>query len=139
MKFNPINSAKQSITRRAGAVKLRYSEFRDLSAKEKTKKVIDVLLDNAMLISIILAIIIIAIIRPRFLSISSIINIFSLTAAKLPIALGIGGAIVLSGTDISAGCGPGPGPKGRRNRWHIPTAGSAVRCPEDPPRDCARR
>ena len=34
---------------------------------------------------------------------ASIINIISLTAAKLPIALGIGGAIVLSGTDISAG------------------------------------
>lgn len=30
-------------------------------------------------------------------------NILSLTAAKLPIALGIGGCIVLTGTDISAG------------------------------------
>jgi len=40
---------------------------------------------------------------PAFLSISSIVNIISLTAAKLPIALGIGGAIVLTGTDISAG------------------------------------
>ena len=37
------------------------------------------------------------------MSVSSIINIVQLTAAKLPIALGIGGAIVLTGTDISAG------------------------------------
>ena len=56
-----------------------------------------------MYIIIILAIIVIAIIEPRFLSLASIINIISLTAAKLPIALGVGGAIVLSGTDISAG------------------------------------
>ena len=40
---------------------------------------------------------------PAFLSLSSIINVVSLTAAKLPIALGVGGCIVLSGTDISAG------------------------------------
>ena len=52
---------------------------------------------------IVLAIIYIAIRVPAFLSLSSLINILSLTAAKLPIALGIGGAIVLTGTDISAG------------------------------------
>ena len=56
-----------------------------------------------MFIMIILAVIIIAIMKPRFLSVASIINIISLTAARLPIALGIGGAIVLTGTDISAG------------------------------------
>ena len=37
------------------------------------------------------------------MGIPSIVNILSLTAAKLPIALGIGGCIVLTGTDISAG------------------------------------
>lgn len=41
--------------------------------------------------------------QPKFISLSSIVNIISLTAAKLPIALGIGGCIVLTGTDISAG------------------------------------
>ncbi len=40
---------------------------------------------------------------PAFLGLSSIVNVISLTAAKLPIALGIGGCIVLTGTDISAG------------------------------------
>ena len=56
-----------------------------------------------MYIIIITAILVIAIMEPRFVSTASIINIISLTAARLPIALGIGGAIVLSGTDISAG------------------------------------
>lgn len=45
----------------------------------------------------------IAIMRPTFIKLPSIVNILSLTAAKLPIALGIGGCIVLTGTDISAG------------------------------------
>ena len=56
-----------------------------------------------MIIALIIAVVIIAIVRPRFISVASIINILYLTAARLPIALGIGGAIVLTGTDISAG------------------------------------
>jgi len=81
----------------------RISEFKQLSPREKLNTVSDFILKNAMYIIIITAIIVIAIMEPRFVSTASIINIISLTAARLPIALGIGGAIVLSGTDISAG------------------------------------
>lgn len=56
-----------------------------------------------MYIIIILAVIYIAIRKPDFLGLPSIVNVVSLTAAKLPIALGIAGCIVLTGTDISAG------------------------------------
>lgn len=56
-----------------------------------------------MYIIIAVAVVYITIMRPSFLGLSSIVNILSLTAAKLPIALGIGGCIVLTGTDISAG------------------------------------
>lgn len=84
-------------------LKSRYQGWVDLSREDKKKRIIDLILNNAMYIMIILAIIVIAIMRPRFLSAASIINIISLTAAKLPIALGIAGAIVLTGTDISAG------------------------------------
>lgn len=56
-----------------------------------------------MYIIIAIAVVYIAIMRPTFIKLPSIINILSLTAAKLPIALGIGGCIVLTGTDISAG------------------------------------
>lgn len=71
--------------------------------KDKLRAVYDILINNAMYIIIAVAIIFIAIRVPAFLSLSSIINMISLTAARLPIALGVGGAIVLSGTDISAG------------------------------------
>lgn len=74
-----------------------------MSEKEKLKKVGDILLNNAMYIIIAAAVVYIAIMRPAFIKLPSIVNILSLTAAKLPIALGIGGCIVLTGTDISAG------------------------------------
>lgn len=80
-----------------------YESFRDMSGEEKRKYITELLISRAMIIIIALAVIIIAIMKPRFLSIASIINVISLTAARLPIALGIGGAIVLTGTDISAG------------------------------------
>lgn len=80
-----------------------FLRFRALEAGEKRRRITNFLLDNAMYIIIALAIIVISILRPRFLSAASVINIISLTAARLPIALGVGGAIVLSGTDISAG------------------------------------
>jgi methyl-galactoside transport system permease protein len=61
------------------------------------------LIDNLLYILLIAAIVGIAIYDPRFLSLSSIINIISLSAANLPIALGIAGCIILTGTDLSAG------------------------------------
>ncbi len=80
-----------------------FFDFADKSGAEKIRLLRDFFFDHAMLILLSLAIVIIAIISPRFISLSSIVNIISLTASKLPIALGIGGCIVLSGTDISAG------------------------------------
>lgn len=77
--------------------------IKGLNGREKLRAVYNLLINNAMYIIIVAAIIFIAIRVPAFLSLSSIINIISLTAARMPIALGIGGAIVLSGTDISAG------------------------------------
>lgn len=84
-------------------VKEGYYNFRDLPTRDKRRRITDILFNNAMYIIIALAVIVIAVIEPRFLSVGSILNIISLTAARLPIALGIGGAIVLTGTDISAG------------------------------------
>lgn len=84
-------------------IKAKEQAFKELSSKDKTKKITDLLLNNAMYIIIILAVIYVAIKVPAFLKLPSIVNVISLTAAKLPIALGIGGCIVLTGTDISAG------------------------------------
>ena len=88
---------------RIDATRESLRHFQSLNTRERTMIVKDIILDRAMLIIILFAIVFIAIREPRFLSVASIVNIISLTAAKLPIALGIGGAIVLTGTDISAG------------------------------------
>lgn len=81
----------------------RLASFRALSGADKRRRVTDILFNNAMYIVIAVVVIYIAVREPGFLSTTSIINMISLTAAKLPIALGISGAIVLTGTDISAG------------------------------------
>ena len=67
------------------------------------KRVGDLILNNALIILMLIAVIYIAISNQNFLTSTSIINIISQTAAYLPAALGIGGCIVLTGTDLSAG------------------------------------
>ena len=97
-----VKIKKGFVSRKTRATQ-RYADFMKKPPSDKRKAILEFLLNNAMYILIVSAIIVIAIMRPRFLSPASLINIISLTAAKLPIALGIGGAIVLTGTDISAG------------------------------------
>ena len=83
--------------------KERYAEFMNLESREKGKIIKEGLIDNSLYIFMVLAIIVIEVISPRFLSVPSIVNIISLSAANLPIALGIAGCIILTGTDLSAG------------------------------------
>ncbi|MBE6556438.1 MAG: beta-methylgalactoside transporter [Ruminococcaceae bacterium] len=61
------------------------------------------LINNSLYIFLLAAVAAIGIVNPQFLSGPSIVNIISLSAANLPIALGIAGAIILTGTDLSAG------------------------------------
>lgn len=98
-----FEGAADGIRDKALSVRNSAKNFFALSAADKARRIKDIFFDNAIVIIILFAVVIIAAMEPRFLSASSIVNIISLTAAKLPIALGIGGAIVLSGTDISAG------------------------------------
>ena len=81
----------------------KIAAFKALSNEDRKRRLVDLFFDNAMYIFIVLAVIYITIRVPAFLSLSSIVNIVSLSAAKLPIALGIAGAIILTGTDLSAG------------------------------------
>lgn len=104
MESNKTGGTNDGIFKKlTGSINERIKTLRAMTPKEKGRAAKDFLLSRAMYIIIILAIAVIAIVEPRFLSTASIVNIISLTAAKLPIALGIGGAIVLTGTDISAG------------------------------------
>ena len=81
----------------------KIEELKAMSAKDRNRAIGDLLMNNAMFIIIGLAVIFIWIQEPKFLSMASIVNIVNLTMAKLPIALGVGGCIILAGTDISAG------------------------------------
>ena len=67
------------------------------------QKVGDALLNNALIIIMLVVAAYVAITQPSFLSPTSLVNLLSLTAAYLPVALGIAGCIVLTGTDLSAG------------------------------------
>lgn len=79
------------------------AELKAMSPADRNRAYLDIMMNNAMFIIIALVVIYITIKEPTFLSAASIINIINLTAAKLPIALGVGGCIILAGTDISAG------------------------------------
>lgn len=81
----------------------RARDFRALDQQEKGRRVREVAINNSLYVLLIVAIVLIGIRSPRFLSVPSLINILSLSAAGLPIALGIAGCIILTGTDLSAG------------------------------------
>ena len=77
-----------------GKISAWMGSFGAMSLEDKKRAISDLIFNNAMYIIIAVAVIFIAIRVPAFLSVSSIVNIVSLTAAKLPIALGIAGCIV---------------------------------------------
>ncbi len=88
----------------------RLGSYRALSGRDKRQYWVDFLLNNA--IYIILAILVIYTqiysinvlhARNSFLSFTSIVDILKKSAAALFLALGVGGIIVLTGTDLSAG------------------------------------
>ncbi len=72
-------------------------------SKEMLRKVGNGLMNNMLFILMFIAIIVIAVKNENFLKPAAIINIISQTAAYLPVALGVAGCIVLTGTDLSAG------------------------------------
>ena len=79
---------------------------KELALKTKSitpKQVGNALLNNALIIIMLLVAAYVAVTQPSFLAPNSLINLLSLTAAYLPVALGIAGCIVLTGTDLSAG------------------------------------
>jgi len=83
--------------------KTKFMAWRERPPEEKRRAVKEFFINNLLYILLLGAIIGIQIYDPRFLSLSSIVNIISLSAANLPIALGIAGCIILTGTDLSAG------------------------------------
>lgn len=77
--------------------------YKTMDSKDKGMFWRETLLNNALYILLFIAVIYTFTQNNRFLYPASIINIISLSAANLPIACGIAGCIVLTGTDLSAG------------------------------------
>ena len=77
--------------------------FKALSNKDKGRYIANWMLDHAMIIIIILMAIYVQSQKPAFFKIPSLVNILSLTAVRLPRALGVAGCIILAGTDLSGG------------------------------------
>ncbi len=90
-------------TKKKNRMQIWLDDYKAMNPTDKRRAIGSLLLNNAMYIIILIAVIFIGIKEPKYFSINSIVNIINLTASKLPIALGIGGCIVLTGTDISAG------------------------------------
>ena len=83
--------------------KRKQEEYRALDSLDRRRFWTNGLLNNALYILMAAFIIFTAIVNKNFLGPSSIVNIITLAAVSLPMALGIGGCIVLTGTDLSAG------------------------------------
>ena len=90
-------------------LELRWNKFKSLSTRDKFFFFGDFLVRNAIYIIIILVVIRVQLhsiennFANRFVSFKSIIDILQRAASALFLALGIGGIIVLTGTDLSAG------------------------------------
>ena len=91
------------LANKINGVKQNFADYKKLDSRDKKTYWKEFLLNNALYILLIVAIIYTYIQNSNFLSAASIVNIISLSAANLPIACGIAGCIVLTGTDLSAG------------------------------------
>ena len=79
------------------------AEYKTMDRKDKRRFWIDGILNNALYILMLVFCIYTAIQKHQFLSANSLGNLIVQVAAYLPMALGIAGCIVLTGTDLSAG------------------------------------
>ena len=89
---NPIKSIQSS-----------GKEFMAMNGADKRRAVSDLVLNNALYILMAVFIIYTACEKPNFLTLGSFGNLITQVAAYMPMALGIAGCIVLTGTDLSAG------------------------------------
>ena len=79
------------------------AEYKQMDKKDKKRFWSDGILNNALYIVMLVFCVYTAIQQPNFVSLGSLGNLLVQVAAYLPMALGIAGCIVLTGTDLSAG------------------------------------
>ena len=92
-----------------GGTKSRWQSYKELDSRDKRLLWGDFLIRNAIYIIIVMVVIYVQVYSVRsgfanyFLSFKSIVDIMTRAASALFLALGVGGIIVLQGTDLSAG------------------------------------
>ena len=79
------------------------AEYKKMDQKDQKRFWSDMILNNALYILMAIFVIYTAIKEPSFRTLGSFANLITQVAAYLPLALGIAGCIVLTGTDLSAG------------------------------------
>ena len=84
-------------------IKQSYSRYQAMDSKDKKTFWKEGMINNAIYFLLLIVVIYTTVQNPNFIKAPSIVNIISLSAANLPIACGIAGCIVLTGTDLSAG------------------------------------
>ena len=89
---NPLNKVKQI-----------SADYKQMDKKDRKRFWVDGILNNALYILMAIFVIYTASEKENFLSWGSFANLITQVAAYLPMALGIAGCIVLTGTDLSAG------------------------------------
>lgn len=70
---------------------------------DQKNKIWNFLLNNAVVILMIVAVVVVGIRRPNFISANNFKNLISNTAVRFIIALGVSGCLIMKGTDLSAG------------------------------------
>ena len=79
------------------------AEYKKMDQKDQKRFWSDLILNNALYILMAIFVVYTAIKEPSFRTLGSLANLLTQVAAYLPLALGIAGCIVLTGTDLSAG------------------------------------
>ncbi|WZL80405.1 galactose/methyl galactoside ABC transporter permease MglC [Vallitaleaceae bacterium 9-2] len=80
-------------------VNTRIERFKKMSGRDW----LNFLINNAIYLVMTVLIAIVIVREPNFLSISTLINVLSQSSVKLILAFGVGGIIILQGTDLSLG------------------------------------
>ncbi|MCL1944811.1 MAG: hypothetical protein FWF56_03275 [Firmicutes bacterium] len=79
-----------------------FKDFKQANLKSKWRMIGKFLINYALVLFIIIYVVIVAIIEPRFVNLTSIVDIITQSSLLLMVSLGMAGIIVLSGADLSA-------------------------------------
>lgn len=79
-----------------------FKDFKVANAKQRRRSIAKFFINYALVLFIIVYVIVVAFINPRFLYLNSLVNILSQASLLLMVSLGMAGIIVLTGADLSA-------------------------------------